>query len=301
MPSGFPLIYAVGEGGDIWIRPAATDTNSAIAGCLALTSTNDVSVNLSPGRSVMPGVAATAGSLTAQVLTDGTKWQLTTMPAAGFWNGIAFGNGVFVAIDYGSSIAATSPNGKVWTQQTLPSVANWTSVVFANGQFVAVGTNVCATSPDGIVWTARTISAGTWIDVTYGNGVFVALVGWSATTVAATSTDGMTWTLRSLPSSQTWQSIAFGAGMFIAVAFNNVIATSSDGINWSAASIPESPGFVIRYCNGLFVVGTWASHRLRHRQMVPSGQRGHCQKRATGDAIAGSNGHLSQAMQQRIM
>ena len=49
------------------------------------------------------------------------------------------------------------PGGITWTQRTLPVSANWYSVTYGNGLFVAVAYgSIAATSPDGITWTQRT-------------------------------------------------------------------------------------------------------------------------------------------------
>ena len=118
--------------------------------------------------------------------------------------------------------------GITWTQRTLPASINWQSVTYGNGVFVAVvqGSAIAATSPDGITWTQRTLPvSGNWQSVTYGNGVFVAVAYNS--TIAATSPDGITWTQRTLPVSGNWQSVTYGNGVFVAVTYNSTIAATS--------------------------------------------------------------------------
>jgi type II secretory pathway pseudopilin PulG len=74
---------------------------------------------------------------------------------------------------------------------------------------------------------------------------FVAIVNGSTT--AAYSGDGITWAAATLPSSATWQSVAYANGKFVAVGSNNSAAYSSDGITWTATTIPSTAG------------GSWAS------------------------------------------
>lgn len=72
-----------------------------------------------------------------------------------------------------------------------------------------------------------------------------------ASNVAATSSDGITWTERTLPSSNNWIHITFGNGLFIAVAGTSA-ATSTDGITWTARSLPGAAG-AVAFGNGRFV------------------------------------------------
>jgi hypothetical protein len=57
-----------------------------------------------------------------------------------------------------------------------------------------------------------------------------------STATAATSTDGITWTQRSLPATSTWQSVCFGGGLFVAL-------TSSDSV---AATSPDGITWTLR-------------------------------------------------------
>ena len=72
------------------------------------------------------------------------------------------------------------------------------------------------------------------------SSLFVAVSG---TTVAETSPDGITWTQRAMPVSDNWYAVAFGAGVFAAIAgFSSTnAATSPDGITWTLRTMP-SPG-----------------------------------------------------------
>ena len=86
------------------------------------------------------------------------------------------------------------------------------------------GGNVPLTS-----WTQRTLPASAaWISVTYGNGVFVAVVYSGG--IAATSPDGVTWTQRTLPASANWQSVTYGNGVFVAVVYSGAIAATSNQV-----------------------------------------------------------------------
>jgi len=134
-------------------------------------------------------------------------------------NAITFGNGTFVALTFASAVAMTSTDGITWASRTLPASVTWTGVAYGNGLFVAVASGPstqAASSPDGITWTSRTLpSSSSWTTIAYGNGVFVAV---DVASSAAVSSDGITWTLVTLPAGPAWGPIGFGNGVFVIVA-----------------------------------------------------------------------------------
>ena len=104
----------------------------------------------------------------------------STLPSNTYWNSVAYGNGVFVAVVQSSNMAAYSTNGGVtWTASTLPSSLTWNSVAYGNGTFVAVAqsSNMAAYSTNGgVTWMSGTLPSNTyWQSIAYGNGVFVAV------------------------------------------------------------------------------------------------------------------------------
>ena len=72
-----------------------------------------------------------------------------------------------------------------------------------------------------------------------------------------TSPDGITWTSRTSAADNNWQSITYGNGTFVAVAWSgtgNRIMTSPDGINWTIrTSAADNMWLSVTYGNGLFV------------------------------------------------
>ena len=77
---------------------------------------------------------------------------------------------------YNASGSSGSGVGATWTLR-VPGINNLNGVAYGNGTFVAVGSNgTILTSRDGVSWTVRTSgTANTLYDVTYGNGLFVAV------------------------------------------------------------------------------------------------------------------------------
>lgn len=185
-------------------------------------------------------------------------WNQYSLPKTSGWSGVAYGNGIFVAVASVESVCATSPDGVTWTQRTMPLSSYWNAVTYGNGLFVAASASdsAIATSPDGITWTRRYLPSTTSIitSIAYGNGVFVA-VSYSINE-AFTSPDGTTWTKRTLPTNATWASVTYGSGLFVAVAANSVAvaATSPDGITWTQRTMPSTATwYSVTYGNGTFV------------------------------------------------
>ena len=66
------------------------------------------------------------------------------------------------------------------------------------------------------------------------------------------------WTQTTLPASTSWQSVTYGNGKFVAVAYGSTFAAySDDGINWTETTMPTSTNWQsVTYGNGKFVAVT---------------------------------------------
>jgi hypothetical protein len=72
-----------------------------------------------------------------------------------------------------------------------------------------------------------------WL-VTYGDNLFVAV----SLAGIATSSDGLTWTLQVAEPAQAWCSVAYGNGVYVAVATSTKkTAVSNDAITWTQYDI----------------------------------------------------------------
>jgi hypothetical protein len=170
------------------------------------------------------------------------------------WTGIAFGNGVFVAVTAAAVSIMSSPDGINWTFPAFPSTpSNWNDVIFAGGQFVAVGIGKIMTSSDGMTWTLQTLPAGppattNWAALAYGNGTYVCVANTGTGDRTMSSPDGINWTSHPAAAALTWSSLSFGNNMFIAGAASglpttNTIMTSTDnGVTWTQQTHPSLPG-----------------------------------------------------------
>jgi DNA uptake protein ComE-like DNA-binding protein len=75
-----------------------------------------------------------------------------------------------------------------------------------------------------------------------------------------TSPDGITWTLRAAAANNSWVSVTYGNGLFVAVSWaekgniTNRVMTSPDGITWtSRTAAADNYWTEVTYGNGLFV------------------------------------------------
>jgi hypothetical protein len=180
-------VYCVAYGGGLWVAGGYGNINTLMY------STNPTKQNFWIGVS---------NSATVIFPTSGV---------AGQCRGLAYGNGLWVAVgssgSSGGNTIATSPNGMNWTVVTnstnyISGVGNGVAYGLDNtgaGIWVAVGTGtnkiVYSYNP-AVSWTgvanSSTIFTTTCNSVTYTGGMWIA-VGQGGNTMA-TSVDGKTWT-----------------------------------------------------------------------------------------------------------
>ena len=151
---------------------------------------------------------ALTGTYTATTL--GTVTGLRPgLPASVSWSGIAYGNGVFVAISSGSTTAGYSLDGITWYASTLPANTSWASIAYGQQTFVAVSSagSTTAYTQDGKNWYSSNIAITATV-VVYGQGVWTALN--SGSTTAYTTEDCLQWTQQTVTSQSYGNATAFG-------------------------------------------------------------------------------------------
>ena len=150
--------------------------------------------------------------------------------------GIAYGNGVFVAVGYNGTIARSTDGGATWGSLISNPFGSSiiASIAYGNGVFVAgTADGKIARSLDGGATWGSLISSpfgGSYLySIAYGNGVFVA--GSTIGKIARSLDGGATWgSLISNPfGSSNIVSIAYGNGVFVAGTADGKIARSLDG------------------------------------------------------------------------
>jgi hypothetical protein len=186
---------------------------------------------------VSVSVNETLGTWADKTLSDLTAG--TTMSVAQGY--IASGTNKFIVISNSDTDVSYSQDGGTnWATHTgaLPGTG-YDSLTFGKGLFVALdsGSTNAVTSPDGETWTARTLpNSKNWIDVVWGNGIFVALASDTGANNMAYSIDGTTWTAASTPNATAIPSgLAYGQGVFVVTYSDNetVIGESFDGVYWT--------------------------------------------------------------------
>ena len=241
--------------------------------------------------------------------TDGISWTEGDMPISKDWRSVCYGNDKFVAVASGANIVAYSADGISWTRDTMPG-APWYSVCYGNGKYVAVSYNSDAsavisfrgfplsqvsteakeriyqlTSLDELenpisetdladkyhngntLYIENADGSTEWwkiIDNTKlgkeasidgQNGIDVpANQSWNSvcygngkfvavgndSNIMAYSTNGISWNQGTMPISQRWYSVCYGNGKFVAVGDTNIMAYSTNGISWTEGNMPSN-------------------------------------------------------------
>ncbi len=166
--------------------------------------------------------------------------------------------------------AITDLDGDTSVTVEQPIGTDTDATVFTNNGAVrgTVNTNIILTPENylevdgdvlsrGIRWNTQTHAlTNAWGDLSYGNGLFVA-VSSSAAATAITSPDGVNWTSRTTAAGRQWNSLCYGNGLFVAVGSTGTgdrVMTSPDGINWAlGVSAGDYQWWSVTYGNNTFV------------------------------------------------
>ncbi|MBI5069324.1 MAG: carboxypeptidase regulatory-like domain-containing protein [Deltaproteobacteria bacterium] len=171
---------------------------------------------------------------------DGLVWTDRTPGASPGLNGVAYGNGAWVAAGNLGSLQR-STDGVGWSAVDSTTSNHLNGVSFANGRFLVSGhSGVLLTSVDGLAWTPYNagvtvqVTDATWVDGRYvvvGN----PMIGGGAAKIL-TSPDLVAWTDHSPVSTPTYlRRVLYGRGAFLAM--GNALATSPDAVAWAAPDL----------------------------------------------------------------
>jgi len=215
---------------------------------------------------------------------DGTTWSTLTgiLPVTATWSSIASGR---LTIEETAGNFVTGRSYTITDSGDTPWTAIGAKTIVAGTIFVSTGpgsfaTNVGKATPNathtiaiasgvgvddtavsingGQTWSAggNLPSTGTWNDVAYGDGRWVAIKTGTNET-AITADGGTTWTAGgTLPATTTWESVAYGGGKWVAIASGgtNVAYSSDNGATWVAgAGLASSNWNSVAYGNNRFV------------------------------------------------
>ena len=150
----------------------------------------------------------------------------------------------------------TSVDGESFTSVDFGSAVNLVYVDYVDSNYLAIGEsdNNLYVSEDGVTWTPKNV--GFDVRSLVKSGDYYIAAGVSG---VKRSLDLDTWEdfgLTVLPEANTWKSIVYAAGLFVAVAYNgtNRVVTSPDGITWTPRTAAEANAWLsVTYGDELFV------------------------------------------------
>jgi hypothetical protein len=131
-------------------------------------------------------------------------------------------------------LSQVGANNDITDWQQVTDTNNFIDVAYGNGVFVATRSNGVSYSNDGITWGATNPVGFVGGKLAFGNGLFVNVSNSGGSGIVFTSPDGFVWTSRTAASNDTWSAITFGNGLFVAVA---IAYTAGGGIMTSPDGI----------------------------------------------------------------
>ena len=217
----------------------------AVGGYSLRTSTDGVAW----AKQVIPNIKYSLGEIAANgtnmVLgsthysTDaGVTWKESLAEVGcGFGAGKVFHDGSQFISLVGMNTVCWSLDGASWTVAKQHPVT-YAGMAHGAGKYVLLMGQaiVVANTADAIAWiVATTLPAtpGTYTDVIFANGLFVAVTDGGK---IVTSADGDTWVDAGVTGSALYN-VSYSAGGFIAVGNGGTIHTSADGLSWSTKVI----------------------------------------------------------------
>lgn len=216
-------------------------------------------VNFRRGGGVYLAWVNTGGLWTSTDCINWTSLAPSVLPfnAAGAYNDLQYGNGVWVAVGNGNRIVRSFDNGVTWeTMSTsFPAGTSWTRIAYGNGIFTAIAFTVSTpmqavtSSDNGATWTLGNVAfpLGSY-SAFYANGLFFVSLSSTATATYYTSPDGLTWTTRTLPVSGGPWKVAYGNGTWMVSGTTSQCYTSPDCITWTSRTMPaavNAPAYLI--------------------------------------------------------
>lgn len=238
--------------GKTWVQKFATGRSFALSDC-----------NWGGGQFVAISGGSTAYSYTS---SDTNAWDESPMPT-GSWSRLGYGNGRFMAIEYGGR-CITSDTGKTWTSVGTidASIGAILNLKFGAGLFVVL----CAcedpefgsryriySSPDGGSWTLRYDTDGLLYCIAFGAGKWLSRISNSNT--AFISADLQSWETHTIGFTLNSNAMTFGSGRFVSVGRTDLgygvqgIGQTQDGISWTYMGAPAGNLVDVAFGSGTFV------------------------------------------------
>lgn len=162
------------------------------------------------------------------------------------YQGVAYGNGVFVAVssDGTNRVARSADYGLTWTTIFVTTSYAYKCVAASPfGMFVAVASNRAMYSFGGVSFSSVAIpETNSWSAVAYGNGYFVAVASDGTNRVMRTS-NFVTWSAIAASEANAWHGVAYGNSVFIAISSdgtNRTMRSLDYGATWTSVGISHT-------------------------------------------------------------
>ena len=197
------------------------------------------------------------------------NWQASTLPAAGNWTSVKYGDGRFIAYSSTSAVAAYSDDrGASWQSLTMPTIGV-VALEYLDGVWYAISVYNGTTATGwrsvngGLTWSIWTLPDRGNTNINYywsqlfvcNNRLYILQSG--GYTNAYYTTDGASWVPFFAPFASSKISMAYGNGVYImSTTGNSVAARSTDGVTWTTHSIVTTTNNWRGLCfgKGMFVM-----------------------------------------------
>jgi len=202
-------------------------------------------------------VATTAGLVYSN--DNGLNWTTVTLPVSDVWKGGGYINNKYVVVGINNAVYSTDLVN--WTTVSFPDLGSaggyenyWNGVKLVNGRMYAFRDTLGLYTDNGTTWNTITYPVSNMKNIIYANNKYT-LIG---TNNSASSTDGLTnWVTSAMPSSGSWEGLAYGNGVYVAHKEATMdMAYSSDAVTWSSSSYTAASSYSfsgIQYFNGKFI------------------------------------------------
>jgi hypothetical protein len=190
------------------------------------------------------------GSSTLHYSNEGTLWDNTGLGTSQDWTGIAVGGRdndtvILCATGWDNVLVGTITVGEdssiapqTWSTVSLPASRDWVDITYGAGLWIVISSDgyTVYSQDNGANWTGGLLPAPAspevYNEIVWGNNSFVATMN-NADRIFY-SPDGVNWLDSDLVGDSTRQdwSVAYAAGVFVAVSENGSFLTSDDSANW---------------------------------------------------------------------
>ena len=214
--------------------------------------------------------ANTVANPTLNINSSGAKaiyWHGAALPSAQYWAAGAVLDFVYNGSQW-ELVSVANDNNTTYTLSSLGAAptASPTFTGTPKAPTAAAGTNTTQIATTAFVTNGlasklelseKTItlpSGRTWMNMAYGDGIFVAVA--NSSSIAAYSYDGFEWYESTLPSfCNSRLPVTYGDGKFVVIEQGGAnVAYSSDGISWNSTTMPISARWhSVTYGGGKFV------------------------------------------------